>query len=286
MFMIRGRRGLIVWLVLLGLAVFGMLVAAGSGAAAIPPLAAAAMLLGYIALVLGTLAGDRFEGMRRIVPSLAVATKASPAAKRATAKASGKFDHRMDDALLDVGLIVNEKRNGRWERRLAETPSMDDGAIQPFISLQVSGERADRMATIDFELYDHSGKLVFSQSMQQYVREGENLITCDRQMPLRGSESLGDKRPRAGIWDLRVRVDGGLAAIHNFTVGSSTGSNPESTRRAERLADDGERMDRTEQGDRGERLSNRIEISEEDAPISLEDLLREQRSSNNSSRRS
>jgi hypothetical protein len=161
----------------------------------------------------------------------------------------------MDGVLSDIGLVVNEKRrDGRWDRRLAESVTMDDGAIQPYIILQVPAESADRLAKVEFELYDQAGRLQFSHTFEHYLRDGRNLILCERHLPLRGNEALG----RAGTWDLRVSVDGGLVGIHGFSMGRGTGEPREALREESASAADS----RT--------------LHADDEPMSLEDLLLEQ----------
>ncbi len=95
------------------------------------------------------------------------------------------------------------------------------------------------------------------QTVEEFLREGENLVLCDRQLALRGNETLG----RAGTWDVRVKIDGALAAIHEFNMAASDderreqGGEAEAEIRTARIADDEE---------------------DEAVPVSLEDLLREQ----------
>ena len=132
---------------------------------------------------------------------------------------------------------------------------MDDDAIQPYVTLNVPPEAGHRLAIIEFEFYDQTGRVQFSRKIEQWIRDGDNNIICDRQLPLSQDQTVS----RSGVWDLRVTVDGGLVAIHNFSVTPST------EERRRQLNSD------------GEVIGDRLVIPQEDMPMSLEDLLREQR---------
>jgi hypothetical protein len=111
------------------------------------------------------------------------------------------------------------------------------------------------LSIIEFEVYDQAGRCQFSRRVEQMVRDGDNSIICDRQLPIRGNDDLG----RAGVWDLRVTMDGALVGLHTFNM------NPPSTERRRQFTGE------------GETVPGRLTISPDDAPLSLEELLREQR---------
>jgi len=162
------------------------------------------------------------------------------------------------DTLVDIGFLVNDKiSDGSWDRRIAAAASFDDGYVQPYLKVHVSPDYTDRSVMIDFEVYDRLGRLQFSHRVEEFLREGENLILCDRQLALRGNETLG----RAGTWDVRVKIDGALAAIHEFNMSASDAE------RREQVRDNGEALRDVESA---------IEEEDEAVPVSLEDLLREQ----------
>jgi hypothetical protein len=251
-----GRRGIYIWLMMLGVAVALVVLAGALGTAALSAEVAIAIMAAYVAMALVAVAGNRLQHLQVPRPNLRAAVRTTPAARRATQRARSRPGYNADHAITDIGLIVNQKRrDGRWERHLAQSVSMDEHAIQPYMTVDVPPNLAQRLALIQFDIYDQAGRPQFSRQVEQWVRDGDNSIICDRQLPLARNESLG----RSGIWDLRVAIDGALAAIHSFSVTPST----EEQRR--QFTDDGEAV--------GERL----EIADDDLPVSLEDLLREQR---------
>ncbi len=250
-----GRRGIYIWLLMLGVAVAFILLAGALGTAALSAELAFAILAAYLALAFTAVAGDRLRTLQMPVPNLRMA-RATPAARRAAQRARSRPNYNADHAVTDIGLIVNQKRrDGQWDRRLAQSVSMDEGALQPYLTVDVPPQLGHRLALIRFEIYDQSGRPQFTRQVEQWVRDGENAVICDRQLRLAGNEDLG----RSGIWDLRVSVDGALVAIHSFSMTPST-----EERRRQYSHD-------------GEARSDRLEIGDEDVPMSLDELLREQR---------
>jgi hypothetical protein len=248
---IQGRRGIYVWLMLLGFAV-SLIILTG----ATSPELAMGILVAYLGIVFAGVAGDRLRSLRMPKPpSLIAATRATPAARKAAQRARTRPDYNTDHTLTDIGMIVNDRqRDGQWSRHLAQSVSMDDGAIQPYITIDVPPELSHRLALINFEVYDQAGRLQFTRQVEQWVRDGNNNVICDRQLPLHGNEELG----RAGVWDLRVTMDGALIALHSFNV------NPPAPERRRQFSGEGEAV-------------SRLALSADDAPLSLEELLREQR---------
>ncbi len=255
----------------IGILLLGVLVAliafASVSSAAMSPVIGFSMVAAYLALAfflykradLGALA----DSVLRTKTTFAASARMSGAARRAAARAKShpEAGYGSDVALLDVGMLVNERRqDGGWDRRIAQAVALDDGFLQPYIKIFVPASAAERHAALTFEFYDRSGRLQFSHSMEDYLRTGENLILCERQLALRGAE----QQMRAGTWDLRVKVDGVLIGLHDFSMSSTRGERP-TERAAERPAPP-------------TRLSHaRDEDTYEEAPpVSLEDLLREQ----------
>jgi hypothetical protein len=267
------RRGTLIWLGLMGLVVLAIGISSMAGAAgALTPFTALLITAAYLAAGVVMLRRDALPAARRMVTRANTATggqnlvnKMTPAARSANAKARARPDYGIgsDHTMLDVGLLINNQNSaGRWQRRLTGEISYDDGAIQPYLKLHVSPDFANTRAQIEFELYDRSGQLQFSHTMEEYLREGENLIPCQRQLSLRGNETRG----RVGTWDLRIKVDGSTVAIHEFGVNSE--ASPEaSTPNSKRLS-----------------ATDGYENSEA-PPVSLEDLLREQARRTQSDRR-
>src|SRR5450432_2001117 len=226
----RSRRGTYVWLMLLGLAVALVILGGLLGTAPLgtPQLA---LLAVYALVALPTVANFELKRMQLSLPRFSAPVRMTPAARKATQRA---HTHRSagDAAVTDIGLIVNEQRDdGQWNRHLAQVIAGDDGAIQPYISLRVPSETSNRLALIAFELYDQAGQPRFSRQHEQWLRDGDNLVVCDRQLPLQES---GSGTSRSGVWDLRITVDGILVAVHNFSVA------PSNAERRRRLTTDGE----------------------------------------------
>jgi hypothetical protein len=259
-----GRRGIYIWLVMLGVAV-GLIVLAGAiGSTALSAELALGIVVVYLGMVFAALAGNRMRALQNALPPLVLNAKTTPAARRAVQRARSRSSYASDFLLTDVGLIVNERRrDGQWNRHLAQIVSLDDDAVQPFLSVYSPAESSDRLALINFEIYDQTGRLQFSRQMEQYMRDGVNSIICDRQLPL---EQVNEMSVRSGVWDLRISIDGMLAAMHSFNVTPST--------------EDRRRQFSTD----GEAASDRLIAPEDDSPLSLEDLLREQRGRSDNSR--
>jgi hypothetical protein len=257
----RSRRGTYVWLALLGLAVSLVILGGALYPSALITAQGALALLAAYALVAAPMVAN-FE-LRRLhwsLPRLSPPVRMTPAARKATQRA---HMHQIpgDAAVTDVGLIVNQQRDdGQWMRHLAQVVTNDDGAIQPYISLQVPPESSNRLALVTFELYDQSGQPRFSHQREQWLRDGDNLVVCDRQLPL--EQTTAEPR-RGGVWDLRITLDGTLVAVHNFSMAPSSPSQRGRSNSAR---------------ERGLTMA----VPEEDLPVSLEALLKEQQRNSNS----
>ncbi len=253
--MTTGRRGLYIWLTMMGIAI-ALVVLAGAAT----PALAATLLVTYLAMLTATMVGPRLRSLQLPKAPRRLSVRATPAAQAAARRAQSRPEYNTDQTLTDIGLIVNEKRpDGKWNRRLAQSVAMDEPAIQPYISVYVPPELSHRLAIIQFEVYDQAGRCQFSRQVEQWVRDGDNNVICDRQLPVRGNEDLG----RAGVWDLRVSMDGALVALHSFNM------NPASPERRRQFSGE------------GETVPGRLTLSADDAPLSLEELLREQREQSN-----
>ncbi len=257
--MSQSRRKTTIWLTLLGLAVVFAVVAGILGMLT-PTQASLAYLMGmvYVVLALGTFVNLRLQDIRLSMPRLGVTTRATPAARKASQRAHLKGGMEADALLTDVGLILNQHdADGQLRRHLAQVVSLDEGALQPYVTLNVLPEHSNRVALIQFDLHDQTGKQRFSRQCEQWLRDGDNLVVCDRQLSLEGR---GEEAARSGVWDLRITVDGVLVGMHGFSVTPSTAE------RRRRLSNDGEAG-----------IENQAQS--EAAPVSLEDLLRQQRGS-------
>jgi hypothetical protein len=107
---------------------------------------------------------------------------------------------------------------------------------------------------------DATGYVQFVCEMEHYMRPGENLLLPNYRLPLRGNDRLG----ATGKWDLQAWINGGLVAVHTFSV------SPSLEERRKQFGLDGE-------------AQVRLELEQEPVPLSLEDLLaHQQRRTNNS----
>lgn len=252
------RRVTTIGIVLLGVLV-SLIAFASVSSAALSPTLGFGMVAAYLVLAfllyrradLSALAANLANRQATLTASVRMSGVARRAAERARAHPDAGYGTEL--TLLDVGMLINERRrDGGWDRRIAqEAAALDDEFLQPYVKLFVPLGSGERHATLTFEFYDRAGRLQFSHSMEDYLRTGENLILCERQLALRGAE----QPMRAGTWDLRVKVDGVLVALHDFSMSSARG--------AARPAP-------------SERLSSASDDYEEAPPVSLEELLREQ----------
>lgn len=254
------RRNIRIWLGLLGIAVALLLVGAIGGT--VSPALALAVSVGYSLIAIASLVRFRLSNLRQPlqrVTAVGLNARMSDAARRAAQRARNRGETALDVTLVDLGLVMNQKRrDGVWQPvGLVALAALDDGAIQPFVRVNFAAGRGERLALVEFAIFDQAGNKMFSHEMKQWVRDGDNLLTCERLLPLQDNPDLG----RAGVWDLRLTVDGIIAGVHGFTMQSA--QNRSDRPRSSRLA----------------------EIDAEDAavsepPISLEDLLREERRRN------
>jgi hypothetical protein len=261
-FMNSSRRSTRLWLGLLGVAVSLLVVGALVGSVA--PALAVTMGVLYIITAIVALGGVRPTLWRRSLQettaAMTVTSKTTQAARKAAQRARNRGEFSIETALLDIGLMINERRRtGELDRRLAESVSTDVNAVQPFVKVHINPGAGERLALVEFEMYDQAGNVQFSHQQKFWVRDGENLIACEQQLPMRGNPALG----RAGTWDLRVKVDGTLTGMHGFSVMAAQPSAPPPGRRLAQQDSD--------------EYAGSDSPDEQDAPISLEDLLREQR---------
>lgn len=267
--MFRSRRSTRVFIIALGVAVAGLIIGALAGT--IAPIAALLATVGYMGLAAYALLNFRFNDLRRrLTNPIGPALRATPAAKKAVERARNRGGAVDVMILMDVGNLVNEKaRSGKWNRRISDQISLDDQFVQPYINLHVLPGNGDRQVQLQFEFIDQSGEIRFSHNMQQFVRDGDNLITCERQLALRGNPELA----RGGMWDLRVSVDGNPTGVHVFNV-----------RAANTLTDPVRDSAHSDSAERYNASSSRLAEQDEsiamaepeDRPLSLEELIRQQ----------
>jgi hypothetical protein len=161
-----------------------------------------------------------------------------------------------DLTLLDIGLISSHSTDEGMVMRKSRTVSGDDDGVRPFITLHVKPAEADRNAIIRFEIVDHNGHQQYVHEMKTYLRDGEMNILADHHLPLLQNAQIGTS---GGEWDLRVSVDSGLAGVLGFSVTPSLRQRDQMLRRTTRLEDK----------------------PQEEAPLTLEELLRGQQNRDN-----
>jgi hypothetical protein len=186
-----------------------------------------------------------------------MSSEAREAVERAQRR-GGVPDDRL--TLLDIGLITAQSNREGMVMRRTRSVSLDDDGVRPFITLHVQPDRADQTARIRFELIDSGGSAQYVHEMRTYLRDGEMNILADHQLP------LSENALQAGDWDLRVFLDGKLIGAHMFTLA------PSLTDRYPRAASRPAATPAPRQPLEADESSSAREP--EDAPLSLEDLLR------------
>lgn len=255
----RFKRRNLTWLAMIG-AIISIVILSG---AATPPVALALLAL-FAAAVAFSMVNlqprELVESMQRNTLMRNVSTQAREAHERARRR--GGINSR-NLLLLDLGMITLQHGQDGVVMRRTRSVSKDEDGVRPFITLHVPATEAERQVTVRFEIKDQNGDVQFVHEQRTYLRDGEMPILSDHQLPLAGNDQLTG----AGEWDLHVFIDGGLVAVHGFSVAPSVedrfGRRPAASaeRAAERLSD---------------RPQTRRLPTEEEMPLSLEQLLRNQ----------
>lgn len=191
-------------------------------------------------------------------------SRMSPQAREAVARASSRSGYiHPDIQMADVGMIASQGGREGMAMRRTRMISKDDDGVRPFVTLHIPPESADRNALIRFEVIDQNGQEQYIYEMKVYLRDGEMNVLADNHLPLRNNDRIAGM----GDWDLRVLVDGVLVGIHNFAL---TASHEERRRR----------LQNEYYVTGSEELHEDVTTyeDEEDVPISLEELLRNQSS--------
>lgn len=262
----RLRERNIAWVAVMGVMVGIAIISGGLS------LGVSAMLMGAFgaaaAASLIELRPARLRLIEKVPRSPLVGRRMSPQAREAVERArrrGGYIDPTL--TLMDVGLITSQSGHDGVVMRRTRTVSPDDDGVRPFITLYVEPEGADRHALLRFEIIDHNGQQQYVHEMKTYLRDGQMNILADHHLPLIGNERIHG----GGEWDLRVVVDGALVGAFSFAM------NPSLTEREEHahyVYGDAQQPPRRPH----------LEIDEEEAPMSLEDLLRGQERNNRNSR--
>jgi hypothetical protein len=247
----RIRRKNVAWLTILGALVA---VALLSGVAT--PVQAAALLALYgAALAASMLDVKPAKLIDTVQRSSLTRMRMSPQAQEAVARAQRRGSYVSEDlTLLDIGLIAAQSTAEGMVMRRTRQVSKDDDGMRPFITLHVQPTAADTTSVIRFEIIDHNGDQQYVHEMKTYLRDGEMNILADHQLPLDGNDRLNG----AGDGDLRVYVDGNLLGALSFTLAPS-------------MRERSRQMNRAHDADDAHR---RLEDTDREVPMSLEDLLR------------
>jgi hypothetical protein len=254
----RLKRRNVTWLAMLGALIA---IAIISGAAS--PLVALALMMLFAAALVFSVVDVQPRQLVESVQRGSLMRNVSPQGREATERARRRGGMSLRNLLLmDVGMITTQTGGDGVVMRRTRSISKDEDGARPFITLNVPGSEAERQTTVRFEIKDHTGKTQFVHEQRVYLRDGEMPILCDHQLPLAGNSDLTG----AGDWDLQVYIDGGLAAVHGFNVTPSIEDRfgrrrEQADRAADRLQD---------------RPAARRLPSDEELPLSLEDLLRNQ----------
>jgi hypothetical protein len=246
----RLRRRNTAWLAILG-AMIGLVALSGAASASVT-----ALLIGlFLVAAAASIIEIRPRRVLRDAPRSPLALmRMSPQAREAYERARRRGSYIPAGlTLLDVGLISQESGSEGMVMRRTRSVSLDDDGVRPYITLNVAPEEADRNSVIRFEILDQNGQTQYVHEMKAFMRDGEMNILADHHLPL-----AGNPRVTGGDWDLRVSVDGAVIGLLAFTATPS-------------LRDRQRQITRDVDG-AALRLSDRED--EEDAPATLEDLLR------------
>lgn len=244
----RIRRRNTAWLAVLGILV-GIVILSGTA----PAQVAVALVGLFLLAAAASLIEIRPQRLLNNVPqSPLTLMRMSTSAREAVERARRRTHYSPAGlTLLDVGLISLQSSSEGMVMRRGRSTSLDDDGVRPYITLHVQPETSDRNAVIRYEILDQNGQTQYVHEMKTFLRDGEMNILADHHLPLAANERLA-----AGDWDLRVSVDGTLLGLLSFTVTPSLDARRQYIRNADNAA-------------------VRLEDSErEDAPVSLEDLLR------------
>jgi len=198
--------------------------------------------------------------IRTVQDKTALGGKVSADAREAAERARARGSYVSSGIqLLDVGLIALRDSYDGMVMQRTRNLSLDDEGARPYITVQVPALEADRHATVRFEISDAHGKTVYMHEQDMYLRDGKLDILANNMMPINESD-LGIAH---GEGDLRVYIDGDLLGVLGATIAPST---------RDRWA--GRRRERAQRA--SSRLSDQPRAEQEEEPVSLEDLLKQQ----------
>ncbi|GAB4572814.1 MAG: hypothetical protein Kow0077_13340 [Anaerolineae bacterium] len=265
----KSRRATKIWLILIGV-MLGLALFSGAIASQFAVIGVGLYLLMVLA-GLGVFDTDRLQRALAETREQAEQSRAtrrrtrrprirtSSAAQKAQQRARNVSGTEAQFQLVDIGLIASEIRPDGLHMRRGDI-TLDDQGIQPYAVIHADNTWDGQTVPARFEIIDQSGDVLFRYDEEFYLREGQNNLLSSHRLP------LGDKAPQnaePGLWELRVTLAGEVLGLHTFAVGPSV---------AERR-----RLIRTLES-RQARLRDEAAAarSDDDSPVSLEDLLRGQ----------
>jgi hypothetical protein len=260
----KSRRATSIWLILIGI-MLGIAIFSGALASQVAVIGVAV----YALMALLGLGAFNPSGLRRALndrqqarearPRQRARVPASSAAQTARQRAANLSGSPEVFSLTDIGLIVSEVTADGLHMRRGEV-TLDDQGVQPYAVIHVDSDWADQTASVQFEILDQAGAVLFRRAEDVYLREGQNNLLSSHRLP------LGTKAPEAagpGLWELRVSVAGQVVGLHTFAVG------PSLTQRQRLISELEQRRNRLR--------DDETAAPADDSPVSLEDLLRGQR---------
>lgn len=224
--MIRIRRKNTAWLTVMGLVLAFALLAG----VVTPPVQLTLIGLFLLATIASMVeVGTERQSILSTLRRTPIRQRMSPQAREAVERARNMGGYLSSGlTMLDMGVIASQSSYEGMAMRRTRAVSKDDDGVRPFITLSIDPEDADRNAVVRFEILDQYGEQVYVHEMKAFLRDGELSIMADHHLPLAGNNAIGG----TGDWDLRVFIDGNMAAVHNFTM------SPSINERSRRLAGD------------------------------------------------
>lgn len=245
----RLRKRNTAWLLILA-ALLGIVLLSGAATVEVAAALIALYAVALLASVIEIQPSRLIDRSRSSLTSMRMSSDAREAVERARRRGSLI---NPDLTLLDIGLITTHSGREGMVMRRTRSVSLDDDGVRPFITLHVQPESADRHALIRYEIIDQNGDTQYVHEMRTFLRDGEMNILADHHLPLYDNEQIAG----TGDWDLRVMIDGTLVAAYSFTMAPSV-----------------EGRMRLRQRDASASRDRLVQALDDDAPMTLEDLLR------------
>ena len=261
--MIRFKRRNTLWL-----AILGVMMALVILSSSVNPVGQILLLGSFVAALIASMLDLDLGEPKQLIQSVqqrSARSRMSPQAREAVDRARDRAEYRDSlIQLLDVGIIATQSGPDGLVMRRARNISKDDDGARPFVVLVVPCQQADCTAQIRFEITDQSGKQQYVHEMEVFLRDGEMNILTEDHLPLLSNDQIAGQ----GDWDLRVYLDGQLLGIHTLTL------SPSYVERRRRLSGNRSENQHYITGSESARQTETAPPEEEEIPLSLEQLLR------------